>query len=371
MVLIFHYLEQQGAVTGGGLNPILQRLVLMGWSGVDLFFVLSGFLIGGILVNARNSSSYFRTFYTRRFFRIIPIYYLWILAYILLIGFAGPVLRARSNSGLIMAPGLPIYSHFFFVQNLMVIPYTGLAGAWFSHLWSLAVEEQFYLVSPVVVRLLSIRLLTIFLACVIVAAPLLRIVLLARHADPWLVSVLMPCRADSLAIGMLAAVFWRREQFREWLSNQSAMLYTILAVLFAGVAALWKWSPESQTLGMETIGFTWLAAFYVVVLLLALVRREGPIARLARMAWLRELGRISYCVYIIHLVVNVVCHSFLRRASPATADWRGTAVTLFSAIATVCIAWISWKVFEGPLLRLGHSFKYRPAAGMVMDLGSQ
>jgi len=89
MVVVFHYLEQQGTVSGGGLTPILQRVALMGWSGVDLFFVLSGFLIGGILVDARNSPSYFRTFYTRRFFRIIPIYYLWILAYIVLVGVAG------------------------------------------------------------------------------------------------------------------------------------------------------------------------------------------------------------------------------------------------------------------------------------------
>jgi peptidoglycan/LPS O-acetylase OafA/YrhL len=371
MVVVFHYLEQQGTVAGGGLTPVLQRLVLMGWSGVDLFFVLSGFLIGGILVDARNSPSYFRTFYTRRFFRIIPIYYLWILAYIVLIGVAGSFVRARSNSGVVAAPGMPVYAHFFFLQNLMVIPFAGLAGAWFSHLWSLAVEEQFYLVSPLVVRLLSKRPLTIFLGCVIAAAPLLRIALLAVRTDPWLVSVLMPCRADSLAIGMLAAVFWRREGFREWLSDRSGTLYAILAALFAGVVALWKWSPESQSRGMETIGFTWLAAFFVVILLLALVRPEGPIARLARMAWLRELGRVSYCVYIIHLVVNVILHSLLRGAPSGTTDWRGAAVTLFSACATFGIAWTSWKLLEGPLVRLGHSFKYQPAAGAGMDRGPQ
>jgi len=371
MVLVFHYLEQQGFVAGGGLTPALQRLVLMGWSGVDLFFVLSGFLIGGILVDARNSPSYFKTFYTRRFLRIIPIYYLWILAYVVLIGVAGPALRARSNSGVVMALGTPIYSHFLFLQNLMVIPFAGLGGAWFAHLWSLAVEEQFYLVSPLVVRLLSRRLLTIFLGGVIVGAPLLRIVLLANHTSPELVSGLMPCRADSLAIGMLAAVLWRREGFREWLSDQSGFLYAILAALFVGVLALWKWSPQSQTLGMESIGFTWLAAFYIVILLLALVRPEAPIARAARMAWLRELGRISYCVYIIHLVVNVFCHSLLRRAPPATADWRGAAVTIFAAFATIGIARLSWVLLEGPLVRFGHSFRYQPAADAALDVGGR
>jgi peptidoglycan/LPS O-acetylase OafA/YrhL len=296
---------------------------------------------------------------------------LWILAYIVLIGVAGATLRARSNSGVIMELGTPIYAHFLFLQNLMIIPFAGLAGAWFGHLWSLAVEEQFYLLSPLVVRLLSTRLLTIFLACVIAGAPLLRVSLLAAHADPGLVSALMPCRADSLAIGMLAAVFWRREHFRKWLSNRSGILYGILATLFSGVVALWRWAPESRTYGMESIGYTWLAAFFVVILLLALVRREGLIARLARMAWLRELGRVSYCVYIIHLVVNVICHSILRKAPAATTDWRGVAVTLFAAVLTYGIAWTSWEFFEGPLVRLGHSFKYRPSAGMAMDPGSR
>jgi peptidoglycan/LPS O-acetylase OafA/YrhL len=370
MVVVFHYLEQQGAVAGGGLTPVLQRLVLMGWSGVDLFFVLSGFLIGGILLDARNSPSYFRTFYTRRFFRIIPIYYLWILAYVVLIAVAGAALRSRSNSGVIMPLGTPIFAHFLFLQNLMVIPFAGLAGAWFSHLWSLAVEEQFYLISPLVVRLLSRRHLTIFLGFVIAGAPMLRIGLLARRVDPWLVSVLMLCRADSLAVGMLAAVFWRRESSREWLAQRSGTLYAILTVLFAGVLALWKWSPESETLGMESIGFTWLAVFYVVILLLALTVSGGPIARWARAAWLRELGRISYCVYIIHLVVNVACHSLLRRASPGTQDWRGASVTLLSALVTFGIASISWKILEGPLVRLGHSFKYQPVAGTTVQRGS-
>lgn len=364
MVVLFHYLEQQGASSRDGLTPVLQRLVLMGWSGVDLFFVLSGFLIGGILVDARDSPSYFKTFYTRRFFRIIPIYYAWILAYVILIGAAGPFVRAHSNSGIVMTPGWPIYAHFFFLQNLMVIPFAGLAGAWFSHLWSLAVEEQFYLVSPLVVRLLSTRLLAIFLACIVTIAPLLRIFLLARNANTWLVSVLMPCRADSLAIGMLSALFWRRERFRARLSNHAGLLYISLTLLSVGVVGLWKWSPQSETQSMETFGFTWLAVFFAVILLLAVSRPRGPIARLARMWWLRELGRISYCVYIIHLSVNVLCHALLLRASPSTNSLRSATVTVFAALLTIVIASVSWRFFEGPLVRVGHSFRYEPVSAL-------
>src|SRR6266481_2099118 len=122
LVLLFHYISLEGPTKTGSWSSFLQRIVIMGWSGVDLFFVLSGFLIGGILVDARNSPSYFKTFYARRFFRIIPIYYLWILTYVVLVGVAGSFLRAHSNSGVIMAPGMPTYAHFLFLQNMMIFP---------------------------------------------------------------------------------------------------------------------------------------------------------------------------------------------------------------------------------------------------------
>jgi peptidoglycan/LPS O-acetylase OafA/YrhL len=132
----------------------------MGWTGVDLFFVLSGFLIGGILTDVRGSQTYFKTFYIRRVLRIVPIYYGWIVLYVALMQFAGPFVRARSNSGIMPTTGFPIYLHFPFLQNLGLIALGGLAGAWFGHTWSLAVEEQFYLLSPLLVRLLPVRKLS-------------------------------------------------------------------------------------------------------------------------------------------------------------------------------------------------------------------
>jgi peptidoglycan/LPS O-acetylase OafA/YrhL len=132
----------------------------MGWSGVDLFFVLSGFLIGGILMDARGSVSYYHTFYVRRFCRIIPIYYAWITAYILLVGLAGAKVQVLSNSGVAPPLNLSIYSYYLFLQNLHIASLAGLAGAWFGHLWSLAVEEQFYLLAPLVIRFVAPRKLT-------------------------------------------------------------------------------------------------------------------------------------------------------------------------------------------------------------------
>jgi peptidoglycan/LPS O-acetylase OafA/YrhL len=360
-VLSFHYVSQQGAAAHGTMAALLQRLVVLGWSGVDLFFVLSGFLIGGILMDARESPSYFRTFYARRFFRIIPIYYLWILAYIALIGFAGAKVQALSNSGLRPTLGFSVYAHFLFLQNLglPVAALAGLAGAWFGHLWSLAVEEQFYFLAPAVVRWTDPRHLPARLCVAIALVPLIRISLLKiLHVSPSLVTVLMPCRADALGMGMLAAVLWRHTFSRDWMQRNVGKLYGALVALLVGVAALWMWSPQSSTLGMQTVGFTWLALFYAILLLLALLRSSGPIATVMRIGWLRDLGTVSYCVYIIHIAVNVGLHAVLLRASPRIATPRGATVTVLAAFLTYGIAKLSWISYENPLLRRGRTFKY-------------
>jgi len=358
-VLVFHYITQQGPTPQGTLAHILQRAVIMGWSGVDLFFVLSGFLIGGILMDARSSAFYYRTFYARRFFRIIPIYYLWITAYVLAITVAGTRIQSLSNSGIRPPLDFAVFAHYIFLQNLGFHGFGGLAGAWFGHLWSLAVEEQFYLLAPLVVRLATPRKLPTILAPVIVAVPVLRTALLYWvHATPGLVTVLMPCRADALALGMLAAALWRNQGSRDWLERNGKKLYAFFGLLLTGVALLWIWAPESGTRGMQTFGFTWLGMFYVVALLLSLLKTSGPIARVMRIGWLRELGTVSYCVYIIHIVVNVVCHAVLLHTTPKISTVKGAVVTIAAAFLTYGIAKLSWVLYENPLLRRGHAFKY-------------
>jgi peptidoglycan/LPS O-acetylase OafA/YrhL len=358
-VLLYHYvgLQIHGSQTGFWL--FAKNFFLLGWSGVDLFFVLSGFLIGGILLDARNSPRYFQTFYARRFFRIIPIYYAWIAGYILLVTYAGGAILSHSNSGLIAKPDASIYRHFLFLQNFTVPAFVGLGMAWFAALWSLAVEEQFYLVSPLIVRFFTSRNLVIFLICMIAGAPLLRVWLLrGMHASPSLPYQLMPCRADSLAIGMLASFFWRKARFRDRVSALGPVLYGALLLLLTGIAILWGRSPESTSWNMESAGFSLLGMCYAFILLLSLSQPLGLVARLARMAWLRELGRVSYCMYIVHLAVLSILHSFLRHSPPTIMTLSGASVTLLAGIVTYGTAWLSWKLFEGPLQRFGHAFRY-------------
>lgn len=361
LVLVFHYVSQEGAAARGSLPALLQRFVIMGWTGVDLFFVLSGFLIGGILMDARESPTYFKTFYVRRFFRIIPIYYVWILLYLALIGIAGAQVTRLSNSGIRPPINFGIYGHFLFLQNIVVYSFSGIAGAWFGHLWSLAIEEQFYLVAPLLVRFASPRLLKRILAGVILGAPLFRIFLLwGLHVPASSVAVLMPSRADALAVGMLAAALYREENqsLSRIVQERPRLLYLVLILLTLGMGALWWLAPQSSTPGMQSLGYTWLAFFYVTLLLLAIGRGQGWVGRLTRIAWLRELGAVSYCVYIIHIVVNVGLHAVLLRKAPSISTGKGAIVTVLAAFVTYGAAKLSWILFEGPLQRRGHAFKY-------------
>src|SRR5580704_9327883 len=241
LVVSIHYFHDPDAKLPRLLR-YLQTLFALGWTGVDLFFILSGFLIGGILLEARNSPNYFKTFYVRRVFRIIPIYYLWIVCLIVLVFVGSQFFSSHMQSGQVPSINWAICAHFLFLQNLSTGNYSTLAVWWLGVTWSLAVEEQFYLVAPLLVRFLSRWRLIAFLSCAVFAAPCCRILVRAL-APMWVGTIyrVTPFRADTLALGVLAAIFWRDPESREWLSRNKSLLYGAFGVLLAVMAAMGIW----------------------------------------------------------------------------------------------------------------------------------
>ena len=215
LVILCHYVGNPDHTPLGFFPHRFLLAFTVGWSGVDLFFVLSGFLIGGILLDARNSPQYFRAFYMRRVFRILPIYYLWTLL------FAATVIAALvffpGRLGVAFSDLLRVPVQLLFLQNIFIgMPH--FTWTWFVVTWSLAIEEQFYLLAPPLIRFLSLRRFVITLAATIVLAPVLRFMLFRYWAPgTYLCAFLMPCRADSLSCGMLLAVAWRDARFREFI----------------------------------------------------------------------------------------------------------------------------------------------------------
>jgi len=354
LVVAAHYFAVPGTGAAFLLSGYWFRL---GWTGVDLFFVLSGFLIGGILLGARGSPNYFKTFYARRFFRIIPLYYAWIMLYVVLVAAAGSWVAARI--GTVQGIDVAIPAHFLFLQNFHNFTKSTVFLWWFSSTWSLAVEEQFYLLAPLLVRGLPRRRLAMALVLVAMAAPALRFLIRAEFSNgPWLAYRLMPCRADSLAVGVLAALLWTSPRSRSWLQAHSMVLFGAVAILFAGVAYLWRSNSDPLQPLTQIAGYSWLALFYAAILLLVLSRRDSVVAAVMRLGFLRELGSVSYCIYLVHESVFLFCNQMILHTHPLVTDAKAAGVTLIAALVTYAIAKVSWKFLEQPLLRRGHQFRY-------------
>jgi peptidoglycan/LPS O-acetylase OafA/YrhL len=341
----------------------VEGVLAIGWTGVDLFFVLSGFLIGGILLDAKESPRYFRTFYVRRFFRIIPPYYAWIALYIVAMACAGRFLRSQVAGGEVSVEPYTLLTQIAFLQNVGVVnAYPVIAGAWLRSTWSLGVEEQFYLIAPAFIKRLSEIWLKVLLGVTVASAPALRLWfryhVTRQSGDLDLAYTLMPCRADALGIGILAALLWRDGRFPSWLCRHCRALYAATGIFLAGFVILGKWSPSASSFAMESVGYSWIALTYVLILLLALAKRSGPVAWIARRLWLRELGRVSYCLYLIHSGVILICGALLAAALKHGRSWEGIATNAAAAMISYGIARASWVYFEHPLVKKGHAFKY-------------
>jgi len=358
LVLLYHYVFLTSAAPRSGIVHYLQTAFRMGWAGVDLFFVLSGFLIGGILLNAKDSPRYFKTFYLRRIYRIFPIYYLWIgvyffVAFTPLTRWAGPTGIVRDKWTIIPAYGL-------FLQNIVWSRGEAFRTAWLAALWSLAVEEQFYLATPSVVRFLSKRGLVTSLILVIIGAPLIRILvykyIVPTHgAAPYM---LTPCRADALAMGVLLAIVLREERWRALLRGHLKAIYGVLGLLFAGVTYLTIADKSQYSYAMTVWGYSCLDAFFSGLLILALMVPDGIWAGICRWPFLIEIGGISYCMYIIHSAVNDICHFGFSSPMNGISTFSSLAATVVAAGLTWSVAKLSWRYLESPMIRLGHRYRY-------------
>jgi peptidoglycan/LPS O-acetylase OafA/YrhL len=327
----------------------------LSWSGVDLFFVLSGFLIGGILLDARESPRYFRTFYARRAYRIFPLYAaitaLFLLRHL-------PFHFIPGTLGNHSPLSIPWLSYVTLTQNFWMVQLGWFGLPAMAATWSLAVEEQFYLTMPLVIRKIRRDMLVFVMIVVAVGAPLLR-VLLRHHLQHGDIAcyVLMPCRADALCLGVLAALLVRSKYGWKLLQTQRTAVYGIAAVLFAGVAFMtYKGYVSAFAPPVNTVGYSWLALFYTFCLLIAVSHSKGAAQRLLSQRWLMGLGTIAYCTYLIHIPLVQAGRRLLELRFSEHEAWLPGG--LLGIAATLLIASISWKFFEKPLLHRGHQYRY-------------
>ncbi|HKS05503.1 MAG TPA: acyltransferase, partial [Gemmatimonadaceae bacterium] len=336
----------------------------IGFTGVDLFFVLSGFLITGILLDAKGSEGYFRVFYTRRVLRIFPLYY----AYLALVFLILPLfpIALPAVFGELRENQIWYWTYLSNVLNAMREGWR-IDGAFTTHFWSLAVEEQFYLVWPAVVLALSAKNLRNACLAVIIGTPLLRLGLRVTDVNPVAVYVLTICRADALAMGALVAVMFRRDGERELVRKLALPMLGMSGVTLVGLG-VWRGGFGQFDIVVGTLGFSVWAAFYGALLATALLVPAGMawVPSVFSKPWLRFFGKYSYAIYVFHRPVCGLAEWALPYASinsAVGAIGAGIAFVLAVLVASTAAALLSWWLLESRFIALKDRFPYgRPKA---------
>jgi len=358
LVIVEHYFIYHSFVPPHTIASYSQVPFRLAWTGVDLFFVLSGFLIGGILLDVRESSNFFKVFYARRFFRIVPLYAACLTIFFLV--FALTKVNVAPRFSWMYEGRFSWAPYILFLQNLWMARWNAVGAFPLAVTWSLAVEEQFYLTLPILVKSLRPdRLLTILVAGV-VAAPFIRTVLYILRPEfffSWF--MLMPCRADSLLLGVLGAMFMRSAKCRRWVANKRWVFqYFLFPILLVGLTffSLRAWSPKAFL--MLSVGYSWLAVFYLSVLLYALLWKSSWTSACLRLRWLTWLGIIAYGTYLLHEFILGLVFGLIWSGPPALFNLQRLAVALVSCILTLLVCKLSWEFFEKPLVQIGHRWRY-------------
>ena len=329
-----------------------------GWIGVDLFFVLSGFLITGILLDAKGQPGYFRNFYARRVLRIWPVYFALLLIVLKVI----PHFRPETHD----LAGFSSWYYVLFLQNLFPLPQFVPVLA---PTWSLGVEEQFYLVWPLLISLLPKRVFPVVITIALIASPLVRFATVHLTGDWLYVYVATFCRADGLLVGAALAYWMRSDSF----SKEKLLRFGRWALAMTIVPVAWIFSRGVAARGQQSVFvYTLLAFAFGGLIALALSPAASIWSRFLRLSPLQYLGKISYGLYLVHKLAFVVYEkSHLYTALSVAGYPRLNMVIAFAAEVTLAIlvASLSWYLFETPILKLKKHFE-APSEQPVLATGA-
>ncbi|HEY6879693.1 MAG TPA: acyltransferase [Polyangiales bacterium] len=347
-VLLFHVGEcWQEPLQATAVGRLAFRVSDLGYAGVDLFFVLSGFLITGILVSSRGRTGYFRSFYARRTLRIFPLYYVF-LALLAAVALSGAIRGARE-----FLADLPWYALYLTNVKFMRDSYTSFAPV--QHLWSLAIEEQFYLVWPAVVAWLAPRRLLGVSVLAVLAVWILRALWVHHGASPVAVYVGTPTRLDTLLLGACLAL--ARDE--PWVDRAAPYIMGVGALacglLLARLHGLAAGDPPVQT-----YGFAALAVLFTGMIASCVAREaRGGSLRMLALPSVQRIGKLSYGIYIFHWPVVLSVSALVSRFVPGGLPGFALSCVL-SGLASYGLASLSYRLLEAPLLALKDRYP-RPA----------
>lgn len=335
-----------------GADNLLAEMFRFGWTGVELFFVLSGFLVTSILLALKSRRGSLVDFYLRRAARIWPPYF---------VVFTGVGLLGLVHIAALVDPVTQ--------QSLHLWPYYALtlnnyfeslgvdaqqAGKALGPLWSVASEQQYYLLWPAVIFLFSPRTLKIVLPALLAANVALRIAAMHGGMSAGAIYTASLTHLDGIIVGSMIAL-WRDDV--ACLSTTS--LRVLLAVSGSLLLGVFAWAGTCEALApiVQIYGYTLVALFYAVVIVMAL--RDGILGRWLSRPWLRRIGKYSYVMYLIHWPLLLV----LDHVVPGSGllAWIVFYVALVAGLTQIGAA--SWRWFEQPIISWGRRMEQRRHAG--------
>ncbi len=356
MVMVHHLFLTKVYVTPGRL----EQFVHTGWIGVDLFFVLSGFLITGILIDAKSTKNRYRNFYMRRVLRIFPLYYGVLFLFLIAIPTAStfintPLLKQLTAE---VSDVIPIqWRLWLYLQNF--------GGQWtiFNHFWSLAVEEHFYLLWPWVVFTFSQRTLLRICWAVIGVAFASRLAWITYDIPIGSAYIFTLCRFDALAIGGMTAIYGRRNGLVS-LAKAAKVPMIFAIATFAAVVMVYG-GLSNRSIWVLVPGLSLIAAGFAMLVGYSAGTGAGTLwVWFLTRPWLMACGKYSYAAYVFHRILirpTLIIMPPVKMRSLFGSDIVAATFTMLVAIiATFVLARLSWMFYERSFLRLKSHFEYRP-----------
>jgi len=368
LMIVAHHSSQSYVLTSTFDKAYLRATTPL-WIGVDLFFVLSGFLITNILLDTQESRNYFKAFYGRRFVRIFPLYYTFLAVLFLIL----PAVGVNLSPDLVHAQVWEwtytsnIYDAFHNWQDINI-----------NHFWTLAIEEQFYLLWPLIIFYASKKYLKHGVMLALLVIPLLRWGCRSAGVSIMFAYTFTLCHIDGLLVGALISIAFHEgliEKLKssrlfskirtiDWILAWSLLAFVLVYCFILTnnqfIFMFMTWTPFGQGFGLT---FVSIVLGYSVLRAVSSV--PNTLQRVMSLKYLRVIGKYSYALYVLHAPI---CHwvgtsfpipSFLQNLSPEWSFAHSIYIIIVEFILSILASVISWNILEKHFLKLKKYFPYQ------------
>lgn len=342
MVVVSHFF---GEVPNGW------HALAFGWIAVTMFFVLSGYLVGRLILEKQDRANFFKVFYVRRVCRTLPVYFFCVTLVFLILQAVPDARWADADVA------FPLWSYLTFTQNFFMVATDSIGAHWLAPTWTLTVEEHFYLIAPILFFVVPRR----HLLAVLAAAALLTTVYRFAAFEFGLVSkmaclILLPGVASGLLFGLLAAVLMKTEGI-DWPRYDFTLRAGPLALLLlTGALKLIDGDTGHSFIVLSDATIAAACALYIMA-----VVRGAPEGKRLESRVLCFFGNTSYSIYLTHLAVLGLMHGLLLGTRPDVGTASQIAVTVAALPLVVLVGWAFTRLVEEPITRYGRSFRWSDA----------